>query len=53
MTEYMHNDDVADLLYFKDVEISDLHKQISKLTQHLEYVRAELNRLEKEYARGL
>jgi hypothetical protein len=53
MTEYMHNDDVADLLYTKDVEISDLHKQISKLMQHLEYVRTELNRLEKEYSRGL
>ena len=53
MSEYTHNDDMADLLYAKDVEISDLHKQISKLTQHLEYVRAELNRLEKDYAHGL
>ena len=37
--EYMHNDDVAELLYAKDVEISDLRKQVSKLLQHLEEVR--------------
>jgi hypothetical protein len=39
MSEYMHNDDVAELLYAKDVEISDLRKQVSKLLQHLEEVR--------------
>ena len=44
--EYMHNDDVADLLYAKDQEIAELQKK-------LDYVRAELNRLEKDYARGL
>ena len=53
MGEYMHNDDVAELLYAKDVEIRDLRKQVSKLLQHLEYVRTELNRVETEYARGL
>jgi hypothetical protein len=53
MSEYMHNDDVAELLYAKEVEISDLRKQVSKLLQHLEYVRTELNRVETEYARGL
>ena len=37
--EYMHNDDVADLLHVKDIEISDLRKQVSKLLQHLEEVR--------------
>lgn len=42
----MHNDDVADLLYAKDQEIAELQKK-------LDYVRAELNRLEKDYARGL
>ena len=42
----MHNDDVADLLYAKDQEIAELQKK-------LDYVRAELNRLEKEHARGL
>lgn len=49
----MHNDDVADLIYVKDVEISDLRKQVSKLLQHLEYVRSEITRLESEHARGL
>lgn len=53
MSDYMHNDDVADLLHAKDVEISDLHKQISKLIQHLEHVRTELARIERDYARGL
>ena len=53
MSEYMHNDDVADLIHTKGVEISDLRKQVSKLLQHLEYVRTELNRLESDYARGL
>lgn len=53
MSEYTHNDDMADLLYAKDVEINDLRKQVSKLMQSLEYVRIELNRLEKDYARGL
>ena len=52
-SEYMHNDDVADLLHVKDVEISDLRKQVSKLLMHLEYVRSEISRLENEYARGL
>lgn len=46
MSEYTHNDDVADLLYAKDQELAELQKK-------LEYVRAELNRLEKDYARGL
>ena len=51
-SEYMHNDDVADLLHVKDVEISDLRKQVSKLLMHLEYVRSEISRLESEHARG-
>ncbi len=53
MSEYTHNDDMADLLYAKDVEISDLKKQVSKLLMHLEYVRSEISRLESEHARGL
>ena len=53
MSDYMHNDDVADLMYAKDVEISDLRKQVSKLLMHLEYVRSEISRLESEHARGL
>lgn len=46
MSEYTHNDDVADLLYAKDQEIAELQKK-------LEYVRSMLNQLEKDYARGL
>jgi predicted nucleic acid-binding Zn-ribbon protein len=53
MSDYMHNDDVADLVYAKDVEINDLRKQVSKLLQHLDHVRTELNRVETQYARGL
>lgn len=44
--EYMHTDEVADLLYAKDQEIAELQKK-------LEYVRSMLNQLEKDYARGL
>jgi hypothetical protein len=46
MSEYTHNDDVADLLWAKDQEIAELQKK-------LEYVRSMLNQLEKDYARGL
>jgi hypothetical protein len=46
MSEYTHNDDVADLLYAKEQEIAELQKK-------LEYVRSMLNQLEKDYARGL
>jgi hypothetical protein len=50
--EYTHNDDVADMIYVKDLIISDLRKQVSKLQQHLDYVRTELDRVEREHARG-
>ena len=53
MSEYTHNDDIADLLHEKEVEIRDLKKQVSKLLMHLEYVRAEISRLETEHYRGL
>jgi|TARA_R110000822_G_scaffold92640_1_gene213634 hypothetical protein len=46
VSEYTHNDDLADLLYAKDQEIAELQKK-------LEYVRSMLNQLEKDYARGL
>jgi hypothetical protein len=45
MSEYTHNDDIADLLWAKDQEIEVLKKA-------LEYCNAELDRLEKEHARG-
>ena len=53
MSEYTHNDEVAEIIYAKDVEIGDLKKQVSKLLMHLEYVRSEITRLENEHARGL
>lgn len=53
MSEYTHNDDVADIIHAKEVEISDLKKQVSKLLMHLEYVRSEINRLETEHYRGV
>jgi hypothetical protein len=46
VSEYTHNDDLADLLYAKDQEIAELQRK-------LEYVRSMLNQLEKDYARGL
>ena len=49
----MHNDDVADLLHVKDIEISDLKKQISLLLSRLAHLRTELSRVETEYARGV
>lgn len=46
MSEYTHNDDIADLLYAKDQEIK-------VLKEALDYCNAELDRLEKELARGV
>ena len=46
MSEYTHNDDVADLLYAKDQEIEVLKKA-------LEYCHAELDRLERAYSNGV
>ena len=46
MSEYMHSDDVADLLYEKDQQIAELQKK-------LDHARTELRRLETEYSRGL
>jgi hypothetical protein len=46
MTEYTHNDDVADLLYAREQEIIVLKEALA-------YCNAELDRLEKELARGV
>jgi hypothetical protein len=46
MSEYTHNDDVADMIYAKEQEIKLLKDALLRIT-------AELNRLENEYARGL
>jgi hypothetical protein len=45
MSEYTHNDDMADLLWAKDQEIKVLKDALA-------YCNAELNRLETELARG-
>jgi hypothetical protein len=46
MSEYTHNDDVADMIYAKEQEIKLLKEALLRIT-------TELNRLEKEYSRGL
>lgn len=46
MSEYTHNDDVADMIYAKEQEIKLLQDALLRLSN-------ELNRLEREYARGL
>jgi hypothetical protein len=46
MSEYTHNDDVADLLYAREQEIIVLKAALA-------YCNAELDRLEKELARGV
>jgi molecular chaperone GrpE (heat shock protein) len=46
MSEYTHNDDVADMIYEKEQEIKLLKQALLRIT-------AELNRLENEHARGL
>jgi tetrahydromethanopterin S-methyltransferase subunit G len=53
MSEYTHNDDVADLLYAKDQEIDILMKRVKDLKRRLEYLHTEIDRLEKEHANGL
>jgi hypothetical protein len=46
LSEYTHNDDMADLLWAKDQEIEVLKKA-------LEHCHAELDRLERAYSNGL
>jgi hypothetical protein len=46
MSEYTHNDDVADLLYA-------LEQEVIVLKEALAYCNAELNRLETELSRGV
>ena len=52
MSEYTHNDEVAEIIYSKDREIADLENQVASLEKRLEYICTELDRLEKDYARG-
>ena len=53
MSEYTHNDEVAEIIYSKDREIADLENQVASLEKRLEYIRTELDRIEKDYARGI
>jgi phage host-nuclease inhibitor protein Gam len=51
--EYTHNDEVAEIVYQYDRQIDTLNLQIASLESRLAYVRAELDRLEKDYSCGL
>ena len=51
--EYTHNDEVAAICYQYDRHIDTLNLQIASLESRLAYVRAELDRLEKDHARGI
>ena len=53
MSEYLHTDDVADMIYAKDKEIRDLHDVILHFERRITDLQAEVKRLETEYARGL
>jgi hypothetical protein len=46
MSEYTHNDDVADLIHAKEQEIKLLEEALLRIT-------TELNRITNEYSRGL
>ena len=57
MSEYTHNDDVAELLYQNERDLNSIifakDQEIEVLKRALDYCNAELDRLEKEHARGL
>lgn len=46
MSEYTHNDDVADMIYAKEQEIKLLKEALHR-------IETELNRITNEYSRGL
>jgi hypothetical protein len=56
MSEYTHNDDVAELLYQNERDLNSIifakDQEIEVLKRALAYCNAELDRLEKEHARG-
>ena len=57
MSEYTHNDDVAELLYQNERDLNSIifakNQEIRVLKDALAYCNAELDRLEKEVHRGL
>jgi len=56
LSEYTHNDDVAELLYQNERDLNSIifakDQEIEVLKKALDYCNAELDRLEKEHARG-
>ena len=53
MSEYTHNDEVAEIIYSKDREIQELAEIATQLERRITELQAEVKRLETEYARGL
>jgi uncharacterized small protein (DUF1192 family) len=53
VSEYTHNDDVADLLHAKDREIQDLADIATQLERRITELQAEITRVESAYSRGL
>jgi len=53
VSEYTHNDDLAEMIYAKDKEIRDLQDVILHFERRITDLQAEVKRLETEYARGL
>ena len=53
MSEYTHNDEVAEIIHSKDREIQELAEIATQLERRITELQAEVKRLETEYARGL
>jgi uncharacterized small protein (DUF1192 family) len=53
VSEYTHNDEVAEIIYSKDREIQELAEIATQLERRITDLQAEVKRLETEYARGL
>ena len=53
MSEYTHNDDVAEIIYSKDREIQELADIATQLERRLKDLQAELTRVERAYSNGV